>query len=183
MTNWIQGYYGEPLYIGDIQPQDVDDRTIARVLSRKCRFGGMCSSFYSVAQHSILVAEPFRGTDLYLPALLHDAHEVYTGMGDMPRPVKEWLRQYTLMVDGLAAQADAAIAVHYGFAPQKFHDDAIKQEDNRLLATEVRDLMCRPQIPWTEHLPSPRENLIIPMLPDDAYYAFMHALRVIPTCS
>ncbi len=70
--------------------EDIHILDIARALSHICRFGGHTSSFYSVAEHSIIVAElledQFANKITILAGLLHDATEAY--MGDMPRPIK-----------------------------------------------------------------------------------------------
>jgi hypothetical protein len=63
---------------------------IVHALSMICRFNGHCHSFYSVAQHSCLVAD-LVVMDLLEPqhelvALLHDATEAY--LGDVVRPLK-----------------------------------------------------------------------------------------------
>lgn len=68
-----------------------DIEEIAHALANLCRFTGHTSSFYSVAQHSVLVA------DLAPPqhrreALLHDAHEAY--VGDVNSPLKSLLPDY-----------------------------------------------------------------------------------------
>lgn len=61
---------------------------IAHSLSLLCRFNGHTSRFYSVAEHSLLVAhlmEYHVGGDP-LEGLLHDATEAY--LGDVPAPLK-----------------------------------------------------------------------------------------------
>jgi hypothetical protein len=60
-------------------------RDIASGLAKTCRFGGQTTHFYSVAQHSVLVAHlapPY----LRAHALLHDASEAY--LGDVIKPLK-----------------------------------------------------------------------------------------------
>ena len=107
-------------------------RDIAKALSKQCRFNGHCSHFYSVAQHSIHVAE-IAPTELKLVALLHDAAEAY--MGDIPTPLKKLLPQYKDM----ERKVENVILQAYGIKPDKIFD--IKPYDLILLATEKRDLM------------------------------------------
>jgi hypothetical protein len=61
---------------------------IARQLSRICRYAGSTPRFYSVGRHSLLVAELVpHDPALRLAALVHDAHECWTG--DLCRPAKQ----------------------------------------------------------------------------------------------
>lgn len=61
-------------------------------LSNICRFSGQCRVFYSVLDHSINVCRSFDGysRELRSMALLHDATEAY--MGDIPHPLKAYMR-------------------------------------------------------------------------------------------
>ena len=67
------------------KPEAIDIRDIASALAKLCRFTGATASFYSVAQHSVVVAR-FLPDRLKPYGLLHDAHEAY--LGDIATPVK-----------------------------------------------------------------------------------------------
>lgn len=67
------------------RPEDIDIKDIAAGLSKICRFGGQCQEFYSVAQHSVLVAH-LASPPLSAVGLLHDAAEAY--LGDVVKPLK-----------------------------------------------------------------------------------------------
>ena len=97
MTNrggWIQTLTGKRFYPADPRPEDIDIRDIAGSLARQCRFAGHCLRFYSVAEHSYLLAHHVAKSrpELFLTALLHDASEAY--LVDVPRPIKPQLVGY-----------------------------------------------------------------------------------------
>lgn len=72
---------------------DINPLDIASGLSKICRFGGQCRMHYSVAQHSLALADMVKEQPvLRLYALLHDAAEAY--IGDLPRPIKHQLPQF-----------------------------------------------------------------------------------------
>ena len=58
---------------------------IAHGLAFQCRFNGQTGTFYSVAQHSLMVMS-LVPEELQFAALLHDAAEAY--LGDMVKPLK-----------------------------------------------------------------------------------------------
>lgn len=102
-SDMIQTYSGK--WLSGIFPveEDIDIHDIARGLAFKCRFSGQISDFYSVAQHSIWVAQKVRDMHGSLSeqrtALLHDAAEAY--LGDVPQPYKHNLPDFKLMEDRL----------------------------------------------------------------------------------
>lgn len=57
---------------------------VAHGLAHTCRYAGQCREFYSVAEHSINVADVSDGFEI--EALLHDAAEAF--IGDVTRPLK-----------------------------------------------------------------------------------------------
>jgi hypothetical protein len=80
---------------------DVALEDIAHALALTPRFGGHCTEFLSVAQHSILVAELVASSEpgplAQQVALLHDASEAY--LVDMPAPIKRHLPDFKMIED------------------------------------------------------------------------------------
>src|SRR5262245_43911318 len=131
----VSGRFVNPF---DPDPEQIEIGDIARALANVCRFGGHCRSFYSVAQHSVIVSELVeqRGGDVEdcFAALMHDATEAY--LGDMPHPIKHR--------SPLGAAFKAAEVHLEGVLRERFNikDDVpeIKRVDRALLATERRAL-------------------------------------------
>jgi len=113
------------------KPCDINILDIAHALARVNRFNGHTSESYSVAQHSVLVAQNVP-EEHKLSALLHDASEAY--LGDISTPLKQLLPDYK----ALEHKWQHAIAQAFGL-PGIMHV-CIKQADLRALATEKRDL-------------------------------------------
>ncbi len=81
---WVRTQHG--VFHLDAPVFDIND--VAHALSMNCRFNGHISGFYSVASHSIMVADIMYHLKLGDPreGLLHDATEAY--MTDVPAPFK-----------------------------------------------------------------------------------------------
>lgn len=118
----------------DPQPEQIDIEDIAWGLAMTSRFGGQVKpgvSFYSVAQHSCLVASAVPREHRFA-ALMHDAAEAYTG--DMVGPLKQLCPDFKV----IEKRVEAAIFAKFGIALPL--DPSIKHADLRLLRTEQRDL-------------------------------------------
>lgn len=82
---WITTYTGKKFPVKQPAVFDMNLSDIAHGLSLACRFGGQIREFYSVAQHSVLVAS-LLPAKIAVYGLLHDAAEAY--LCDIPGPIK-----------------------------------------------------------------------------------------------
>ena len=140
---------------------------IASGLANEARFNGQTHSFYSVAQHSVLVS-------LIVPpacaweALFHDCAE--SVMKDIPKPLKRLLPDY----QALEHKVEVAILAKLGIS-LPLHP-SIKEADLILLMTEKRDLMPpHDHLEWPGVLPM--LATIVPLAPVEAYGYFMDRYR------
>ena len=164
--DWMVTYTGLRFYPLDSRPEDVCIEDIAHHLSCICRFNGACKSFYSVAQHSVHVAEVLP-LEHRLWGLLHDAAEAY--VGDMIRPIK----RQPEMVAFSDAEDEVMLAVRAYFGLQTDMPEEVKLVDDILLATEARDLTNETQIAYWQPMPTPLPNRIIPWPPLEAESRFL----------
>lgn len=169
--SWIQTFTGRKFYPLDPRAADVDVRDIAHALAMKCRFGGHCRAFYSVAQHSVLVSQAVRAEHA-LWGLMHDAAEAY--LADVGRPVKAAMRvacgEGVETFDALEERVLAAVAAGLGFPAIAY--EAVAEADLVLLATEARDLMAEPPEDWELGVEALAER-IVPVGPEEAEGMFL----------
>lgn len=159
--DWMQTFTGRRFWPLDPRPDEICIEDIAHALSMQCRYAGHCLSFYSVAEHSVLlsqhVAEPFRRW-----ALLHDASEAY--LVDVPRPIKGDLSNYR----AVEARVMAAICERFGLPPDM--PPEVAEADFRIIGDERRNLSdC--EAAWTNP-PEPlgvRLKLLTPIMAENAF--------------
>lgn len=138
-------------------------------LARICRYGGRLPrrgpiAFYSVADHSVLVALILRewGADALVQfhGLMHDAHEAI--IGDITTPVKRWLG-----VEALEMEMARAVAANFGLWRDPEINAAVvslvKTADSVALAVEVAAL----GLPMHLYFPDERQrDRYLAMAPD-----------------
>lgn len=163
---WIQTYTGRRFWPLEPRAEDVFIEDIAHALSNICRFTGHTLQFYSVGQHSVLCSYAVPESDA-LWALLHDASEAY--LSDFARPVKyhsAFKQAYCAAEDRL--QRVIADAFSLGWPMPA----SVKVADNRLLATERRDLMRTTDLAWSLDA-EPLPEIIKPLSPVTVEHYFL----------
>lgn len=162
---YVSTCLGNRFYPAAPNIDDVAVEDIAQGLAYQCRFNGQTQAFYSVAQHSLIVAS-LVPVHLRLAALLHDAAEAY--LGDMVKPLKHFFPTFSVIENKMMA------IIGERFAVTTFDTPEIKRADLIALATEKRDLMPNSTEPW----PSikglePMTARIVPMEPQKAKAIFL----------
>jgi len=143
---FLKTYTGKKVSILNPSEDDISLYDISHALSMQCRYNGHCSSFYSVAEHTVL------GTSFMIkhdssPAqikawLLHDATEAY--VGDLIRPVKAHLQGFKDIEEVFAT----VINRKYGVELSDDILETIHYVDNVMVAWEKRDLMKGSKETW-----------------------------------
>ena len=146
---WIQTFTGKKLYPLDPDPLDICIEDIAHSLSYLCRYNGHGKFFYSVSEHSVIIAqllERYGNLPRCAPliGLLHDAPEGL-GLCDIPSPIKPYLENYedienTMMyavLDSFRISEDDYILCK----------GVVKGLDTRILMDERAELFDK-VIPW-----------------------------------
>lgn len=148
---------------------------IAHALSHICRFAGHTKAFYSVAQHSVHVAEQVPACDA-LAGLLHDAPEAF--IGDVTRPLKQLLPDYKT----IEQRIEQAVLGRFELPPKL--PASVKQADRTLLVTELRDLMPQVNEDWALLFEAqPLAERITPLPPNEARALFLDTYHAITnTC-
>jgi hypothetical protein len=130
--DWLQTFTGRKFWPLDPLPSEVCIEDIAHALAMKCRYGGHCAAFYSVAEHSVSVSR-LVPPPLALWGLLHDAGEAY--LADVPRPVKPYLVGW----HSLEARVLAAVCNRFGLP--LVEPAEVKRIDFAITADEKSALM------------------------------------------
>ena len=91
MPHWIETYSGNRFDFDALDANAYCIEDVAHALGNTCRFSGHVQRFYSVAEHSVHVANALPN-DCKLLGLLHDGSEAY--MSDVCKPLKAMLGTY-----------------------------------------------------------------------------------------
>ena len=169
---WIRTYSGRRFFPLDPRPEDVCIEDIVHALGLKCRYGGHCRTFYSVAQHSVLVSHALeregRSVSIQLQGLMHDAAEAY--LPDVAAPIKPRLEGF----GDVEAEVERSIAEAFGL-PWPWNT-AVKRVDSAIVRDEAAKLMDGDLSDWD--LPEPALGIdIVPWESADARFRFLLRFR------
>lgn len=137
--NWIQTFSGKAFYPETVYEDDIDIIDIAHALGMVCRYSGHAKSFFSVAEHSVIVSHLVpKGFEL--AGLLHDASEAY--LTDVPRPIKPMIPYYKELEENLEKVIFKKYEIPFPVPPE------VKEVDNRMLKTEYDQIMFHGPHEW-----------------------------------
>jgi hypothetical protein len=125
------------------RPEFVAD-DIMHSLSLLCRFNGHCKNFYSVAEHSVLVAELMDrvvGGDPW-EGLWHDGTEAY--LSDVPAPFKQFFPDWRKVEDRLDRQLRGVLGLPETKTPE------CKTADWLAVFIEAQDLLPTRGASWVD---------------------------------
>lgn len=165
---WIQTFTGKAVQPQALKESDVDMRDIAHALSNLCRFTGHCSTFYSVAEHSVLVSlvaqeaigaygALYGSPRIYAgQALFHDAAEAY--LADIAAPLKRLpeFSGYKKLEARVKWTIDEALGVRVGGGALRDEqnrswenpEQLIREADLLVLMYEAERLLLKPPKSW-----------------------------------
>lgn len=167
--NWMHTSTGGKMYPGS-PAQGVRISDIANGLALTCRYSGQgdVEKFYSVAEHSVLMAEYALqdvGPHAAMYALLHDAAEAY--MGDLVPAVKNALGgSWKSIEDGITDCIMRKYSVRQDFKRY------VKVLDMRMVPVEKAVLMRHPQ-EWPSDVVEPLPVCLRLQTPAEAKVSFL----------
>lgn len=163
---------GLHMYPLDPRENEICIEDIAQGLSMSCRFGGQCSKFYSIAQHSVYLSK-LCYPKWALAGLLHDAAEAY--VTDIPSPAKHFMPEYQNIEDNISKVIFAKFEIPWPL-PYQVH-----RLDKAIVTNEARNLFKK-QPSWAKY----RVGLDIPdayfdhtWSPEEAYTHFMSTFNML----
>ena len=164
----MQTHTGRVVDLTRFSEEDVAVEDIAHALSQIIRFTGHAKAPYTVAQHSLLVAELVPASDR-LWALVHDASEAY--LGDVSSPLKTLLPDYRELEEKFQKVIAGRFGLPWPMPP------TIKRADRVALMAEKRDLLLV-QHEWPNQFePDTTVAIVNVMQPWDAEISLRDAIN------
>lgn len=137
---WLPTYSGKKIDIEDPDLNEIVIEDIAHALSQQCRYAGHTQRFYSVAEHSVRVANLC--SPVNKPSgLMHDAPEAY--ITDLPRPLKR-LPSIAPVYRAIEEIMERAIFTKFNL-PLHLPEEVL-MFDNEILKVEIPEIYLHPEM-------------------------------------
>ena len=167
-THCMQTHTGRVVDLTRFCEDDIVVDDIAHALSQIIRFTGHARAPYTVAQHSLIVAE-LVPPEHRLWALVHDASEAY--LGDVSSPLKSLLPDYREIEERFQKIIAGRFGLPWPIPPE------VKHADRVALMAEKRDLLlARHEWPG-EFDPGDQLSIVTILQPWDAEVALRDAIK------
>lgn len=177
-TDWIQTFSGKKFFPLEPKIEDICIEDIAHSLANQCRFVGHCKEFYSVAQHSVLMADIYFPFDpsLAIYALLHDASEAY--LSDIPRPLKH-LSAFNFYKE---AEKRLEALIYERFRLSTVEPPQLKTADKEILCEEAGKFMLPLHPDFEDRKSRGLLSKVRGWLPNDAKYFYLRYFYYLFEC-
>lgn len=161
--NWMQTRNRNVFHFGGTDTKGISLNDIVYSLCRLPRFTGHTDGDLSVAEHSLAVEQicillhaqkwgKRTSRHLRVHALLHDAHEAYTG--DIGSPFKRFLRDtYGVDLTAIQDQIQQRIVTALELRPLLRREEELIKEADFIALQNERLLYCSSDIPWNSDDP------------------------------
>lgn len=163
---YVPTFTGQRLCLQEPDAGQLAEEDIAHGLAYQCCFNGQTRFFYSLAQHSLLVAQ-LVPPQHQLAALLHDGAAAY--LGGMVGTIGQLWPQLSVI------EKKITLALGKKFSLSGVDSPVIKRAHEIVQATEWRDLHLSAADPGNRSAPLPRR--IESMAPEEAKRQFSEMLR------
>jgi len=179
---WITTVSGGRFFYDNPEDSDISVEDVAHHLSNVGRFAGATRKFWSVAQHSVLVAwiilYVLKGSyRAALFGLLHDGHEGY--INDIPTPFAEYIADRTGydIIESAKRAYDTAIFMRLvGKMPSSEEVELIKKADKIALVTEASQYVKNSD--WIARFPyQPLDKVLTPLSHEESAEEFISWYR------
>ncbi len=150
---WIDLAHGIAFDIERSTVEMINPGAIMHHLVMLSRWGGNVAFPYNVLQHSILVAEAMKDPAERIYGFIHDWPEALLG-GDVCSPYKLYYATKGVDVNGIERRFMNLIYQHLHLpAPSRETAERVHEADQRVLATEFRDVVHGRSGLWTPKAP------------------------------
>jgi hypothetical protein len=141
---FVETYTGRKFYPALPRVEDLTILDIAHALSLKCRYGGHTRTFYSVAEHCVVMALFARHLGLSARVqyhlLMHEGGEGY--LPDVPRPIKHFFPDLIVMEKNLDATVREWSGLDHELPPE------LKEFDSRIIRDERMQVLTPSGNKW-----------------------------------